>query len=121
MLMFSDLKRVSLLFFITSIFIYALGKFEALNLNIEPNLTTYYSFLIAVVSFCYIVAGKYECTLKANVIKVHFIFTFLFIVILFLINNFFNSDNEGLAFLDIILFIMAFIFQFVFAVLINLK
>ena len=119
--MFSNLKRVSLLFFITSVFIYVLGKFDTLNLNIQPNLTTYYSFLIAVVSFCYVVARKNECTLKANVIKVHFILTFLFLVILFLINNFFNSDNEGLAFLDIILFIMVFIFQFIFAVLINLK
>ena len=109
------------MFFITSILVYALGKFEALNLNIEPNLTSYYSFLIAIVSFCYFIANKYKCTLKTNVIKVHFIFTFLFVLILFLINNFFNSDNEGLAFLDIILFIIAFLFQLAFAVLINLK
>jgi hypothetical protein len=119
--MFSDLKRVSLLFFITSIIIFALGKFDALNLNIQPNLTTYYSFLIAIVSFCYLLAYKYKCTLKTNLIKVHFVFTYFFVLILFLINNFFNADNASLAFLDIIVFVLAFLFQFVFLIITNLK
>lgn len=121
MLMYLDLKRVSFLFFITSIFIFLIGKIEALNLNIEPNIIAYYSFLIMIVSFCYLLAYKYKCTLKNNLIKVHFVFTYVFVLILFLINNFFNADNASLAFLDIIVFILAFLFQFVFLIIINLK
>jgi len=121
MLLFSDLKRVSFLFFSASIFIYAIGKIEALNLNIEPAIIPYYSFLIAVVSFCYLLAYKYKCTLKANVIKMHFVFTIIIFLILFLINNFSNADNASLAFLDIIVLIVAFLSQFVFLIMINSK
>lgn len=121
MLIFSDLKKVSFLFFISSILIYFIGKFEILNLNIEPNIISYYSFLIAIVSFCYLISYKCKCTLKADIIKVHLIITYVFVLVLYLINNFFNADNASLAFLDIILLIFAFLFQFVILVILKLS